>query len=50
MSSYFFIAKSPTFTHLAATLNGLSTVRAFNAEELLKNEFDHHQVSENVFT
>lgn len=38
-----FSAKSPAFTHLAATLNGLSTVRAFNAEELLKNEFDNHQ-------
>lgn len=28
---------------MAATLNGLSTVRAFNAENLLRNEFDHHQ-------
>lgn len=35
--------KSPAFTHFAATLNGLSTVRAFEAESLLKNEFDHHQ-------
>ncbi|XP_031636272.1 multidrug resistance-associated protein 4-like [Contarinia nasturtii] len=37
------IAKSPAFTHLAATLGGLSTVRAFNAEKLLQNEFDYHQ-------
>ncbi|XP_055319307.1 ATP-binding cassette subfamily C member 4-like [Sitodiplosis mosellana] len=37
------IAKSPAFTHLSATLSGLSTVRAFNAEKLLQNEFDHHQ-------
>lgn len=38
-----FPAKSPAFTHLAATLGGLSTVRAFNAEALLQTEFDHHQ-------
>lgn len=37
------IAKSPAFTHLAATLSGLSTVRAFNAENLLQSEFDNHQ-------
>lgn len=37
------LAKSPAFTHLGATLSGLSTVRAFNAEHLLRNEFDNHQ-------
>lgn len=33
-------AKSPGFTHLAATLSGMSTVRAYNAEAILKREFD----------
>lgn len=39
------IAKSPAYVHLAATINGLSTVRAFRAEKVLTHEFDQHQVS-----
>ncbi|XP_031637635.1 multidrug resistance-associated protein 4-like, partial [Contarinia nasturtii] len=35
--------KSPVFTHISATLNGLSVVRAFQAEEILRDEFDRHQ-------
>lgn len=42
-SHQYALVKSPAFTHLAATLSGLSTVRAFNAEALLQNEFDYHQ-------
>lgn len=41
--SFFFTAKSPVFTHLASTLNGLSTIRANNAEAILEHEFDNHQ-------
>jgi ATP-binding cassette subfamily C (CFTR/MRP) protein 4 len=35
--------RSHAFVHLAATINGLSTVRAFGAQDALKNEFDQHQ-------
>lgn len=36
-------AKSPVFSHISATLGGLSTIRAFHAEELLRQEFENHQ-------
>lgn len=39
----FIAAKSPVYTHITATLGGLSTIRAFKAQKILQNEFDNHQ-------
>lgn len=36
-------AKSPVFSHISATLSGLSTIRAFQAEKLLRDGFEEHQ-------
>uniref|UniRef100_A0A336M188 CSON010264 protein n=1 Tax=Culicoides sonorensis TaxID=179676 RepID=A0A336M188_CULSO len=37
------LSRSPMFTHTNATLNGLSTIRAFDASNILQNEFAHIQ-------
>ncbi|CRL07776.1 CLUMA_CG020730, isoform A [Clunio marinus] len=37
------ITRSPMFTHTTATLEGLSTIRAFNSQSDMINEYDHHQ-------
>nr|CAD7460578.1 unnamed protein product [Timema tahoe] len=40
-----FPAKSPVFTHLHTTMQGLSTVRAHGAQDVLKAEYDNYQDS-----
>ena len=37
------VSRSPVFSHVTATMSGLGTVRACEAEELLKIQFDDKQ-------
>jgi ATP-binding cassette subfamily C (CFTR/MRP) protein 4 len=39
----FILAKSSVFAHISATIQGLPTIRALNAEKILIREFDNHQ-------
>ncbi|KAH8413402.1 hypothetical protein KR009_010872 [Drosophila setifemur] len=37
------VARSPMYSHFSATLNGLPTIRALGAQELLTQEYDNYQ-------
>lgn len=37
------IRRSPMFSHLSDTLNGLSTIRASGIQDIVRKEFDNHQ-------
>ncbi|CAG2057791.1 unnamed protein product [Timema podura] len=37
-------ARSPVFSHLSASMNGLPTIRSSHAQQMVRKEFDHHQV------
>jgi ABC-type multidrug transport system fused ATPase/permease subunit len=38
-----FLARGPVVSHLASSLQGLITIRAFNAQRVLTREFDKYQ-------
>ena len=40
----YFAARSPVYSHLSDTMTGLTTIRVFGAQEMVKVAFDSRQV------
>jgi ATP-binding cassette subfamily C (CFTR/MRP) protein 4 len=41
-------ARSPVYSHVSVTLNGLATVRAFGSENIFEQQFYRYQNDHNV--
>nr|CAD7403769.1 unnamed protein product [Timema poppensis] len=41
------VTRSPVFSHVSASFSGLTTIRASGAQEMLRKEFDSHQINVN---
>ena len=39
----YFVGRSPVYSYLSASLQGLHTIRAFHKEDKCQEEFGHHQ-------
>lgn len=45
MLKFHFSAKSPIYSHVSATLNGLTSIRSYGAQQYVVQDFHRHQVN-----